>query len=286
VVNIRTAAASDASACGPIIYEAFKGINEAHGFPKDFPSVEIATHLAGAFIADPSIFGVIAEVDGKVAGSNFLWEGDPIRAVGPISVDPAVQGAGIGRRLMQAVIERGKDAAGIRLVQDAFNTRSISLYASLGFQAKEPLMLMSGRPVSRPGPEFEVRPLTLEDAAACGELCRRVHGFPRDSDVAGALKMFQPFVVRRGGRVTGYLTAAAFWIPNHGVAETEEDMKALIGGAAGAVSDPISLLIPVRQASLFRWCLGEGMRVVKPMTLMAIGAYQEPKGSFFPSVLY
>jgi len=28
------------------------------------------------------------------------------------------------------------------------------------------------------------------------------------------------------------------------------------------------------------------MRVVKPMTLMAIGAYQEPKGSFFPSVLY
>jgi hypothetical protein len=25
---------------------------------------------------------------------------------------------------------------------------------------------------------------------------------------------------------------------------------------------------PVRQASLFRWCLSEGMRVVKPMALM------------------
>lgn len=284
MANIRTAAASDASACGPIIYEAFKGINEAHGFPPDFPSVEVATQLTEAFIANPSIFAVIAEVDGKVVGSNFLWEGDPIRSVGPISVDPAAQGAGIGRRLMQAVLERGKDAAGIRLVQDAFNTRSISLYASLGFQAKEPLMLMSGQPKSRPGPEFEVRPLVAEDAGACGELCRRVHGFPRDSDVAFALKAFKPFVVRRDGRMTGYLTAATFWIPNHGVAETEEDMKALIGGAAGAVSDPISLLIPIRQASLFRWCLGEGMRVVKPMTLMAIGAYREPNGSFFPSV--
>ena len=147
-MNLRSPAAADTEACGRIIYEAFKGINEAHGFPPDFPSMEVATQLAEAFIANPSIFAVIAEVDGKVVGSNFLWEGDPIRSVGPISVDPAAQGAGIGRRLMQAVLERGKDAAGIRLVQDAFNTRSISLYASLGFQAKEPLMLMSGRPES------------------------------------------------------------------------------------------------------------------------------------------
>jgi hypothetical protein len=47
VANIRAAAASDASASGPVIYEAFKGINEAHGFPTDFPSMEVATNLAG-----------------------------------------------------------------------------------------------------------------------------------------------------------------------------------------------------------------------------------------------
>jgi len=32
--------------------------------------------------------------------------------------------------------------------------------------------------------------------------------------------------------------------------------------------------------------LGAGMRVVKPMTLMAMGQYQEPRGCWFPSVLY
>ena len=45
--------------------------------------------------------------------------------------------------LMEAVIERGKSAAGIRLGQDAFNTASLSLYSSLGFDVKEPLCLKS-----------------------------------------------------------------------------------------------------------------------------------------------
>jgi hypothetical protein len=63
-------------------------------------------------------------------------------------------------------------------------------------------------------------------------------------------------------------------------------MEALIAGAAVASSEPVSLLLPTRQANLFRWCLSEGLRVIKPMTLMALGDYSEPKGSHFPSVFY
>jgi hypothetical protein len=51
-------------------------------------------------------------------------------------------------------------------------------------------------------------------------------------------------------------------------------------------SDPLSFLLPTPQASFFRWCLSEGLRAVKPMTLMAMGSYQEPEGCYFPSVLY
>jgi hypothetical protein len=50
-------------------------------------------------------------------------------------------------------------------------------------------------------------------------------------------------------------------------------MKALIVGAAAATGAPLSLLLPARQAGLFRWCLSRGLRVVKPMTLTAMGAY-------------
>jgi GNAT superfamily N-acetyltransferase len=245
--KIRPAIAADAEACGHIIFEAFKGIAEKHGFPPDFPSVEAATQLATIFIADPSIYGVVAEMDGRVVGSNFLTEGDPIRGVGPITVDPSVQGSGIGRLLMEAVVERARDAIGTRLVQDAFNTRSIAIYALVGFDVKEPLFLMRGTPRSR---------------------------------------LFTPFVVEHEGRITGYLSAATFWLMNHGVAETEQDIRELIVGAASMSSEPVSFLLPTRQASFFRWCLGEGMRVVKPTTLMTMGTYQEPKGCYFPSVLY
>jgi hypothetical protein len=68
--------------------------------------------------------------------------------------------------------------------------------------------------------------------------------------------------------------------------KTEEDMKACCFGAANMNSDPLSLLLPVRQARLFRWCLDQGFRAVLPMTLMAMGKYQEPDGCYIPSILY
>jgi hypothetical protein len=92
--------------------------------------------------------------------------------------------------------------------------------------------------------------------------------------------------LEREGRLTGYLSAATFWLTNHGVAETELDMRALLAGAGALIAEPLSLLLPTRQANLFRWCLHQGMRANKPMTLMTMGQYQEPEGCYFPSVLY
>lgn len=285
-VDIRTAQPADAEACGHIIYRAFKDIAERHGFPPDFPSEDAATGLARTFIDHPAIFGVVAERDGRVVGSNFLMEGDAIRGVGPITVDPGAQGAGIGRRLMSAVLDRGQGAAGIRLLQDSFNTRSMALYASLGFAAQEPVVVVAGRPKSRPAADVVVRPLTGQDLCACEALCVRVHGISRTGELADAVKAFAPMVVEREGRVTGYMTAPTFWLANHGVAESEDDMKALILGAAQAGGEPVAFLMPIRQANLFRWCLSEGLKVVKPMTIMTMGAYREPAGSYMPSVFY
>lgn len=131
-----------------------------------------------------------------------------------------------------------------------------------------------------------MRPLTTKDVEDCAAICVAVHGIHRSSELGDALKTFTPFGVEREGRVTGYLSAPTFWLMNHGVALAEEDMRTLILGAAAASSEPVSFLLPIRQASLFRWCLSEGLRVVKPMTLMSMGYYQTPHGCYFPSVLY
>jgi hypothetical protein len=90
-LTVRQAVSADAETCGRIIYDAFKNIADRHGFPPHFPTKEIAFGRATYCISHPSIFGVVAEADGQVVGSNFLDERVPIRGLGPVTVDPSVQ---------------------------------------------------------------------------------------------------------------------------------------------------------------------------------------------------
>jgi predicted N-acetyltransferase YhbS len=284
-VTIREVAPRDAEACAQICFDAFGGIQDHHRFPRDFPALEAATGLMGVWVPHPSVWGVVAEVDGRIVGSNFLDERDPIRGVGPITVDPNGQNAGVGRRLMQAVLERGEGAPGIRLLQDAFHMRSLSLYRSLGFDVKEPVAAMRGKPSIGPAEGVEVRALEEDDLDECEALCKKVHGFERTNELRDSIQAFEPFVAVRNGRITAYASSVLFWPMNHGVAEGEEDMEALLLGAAAAVNEPIAFLVPLR-SELLRWSLAAGLRLVKPMNLMALGEYQDPRGSWFPSVIY
>lgn len=147
-------------------------------------------------------------------------------------------------------------------------------------------MLMTGKPTGVLLSGHEVRPMREEDVIDCGALCKAVHGFDRSNELRDALRLFSPYVGLRSGRVVAYAAAADSWAQNHGVALTEEDMQALLLGIAAAVPAGLSFLLPIRQSSLFRWCLYQGLRVVKPMTLMATGDYQDPHGSYFTSVVY
>jgi predicted N-acetyltransferase YhbS len=284
VITIRRAAAADAAECGRIICEAFGAIADQHNFPRDFPSVEIATHVAAMLIAHRGFYGVVAERDGRILGSNFMDERSPIGGVGPITVDPAAQNEGVGRRLMEAVIERAAalQLPGVRLVQDGFHNRSLCLYTRLGFVTREPLSVLQGQALGLRLPGYAVRAATTADADACNVLCRRVHGFERSGEVADAIAQSTARVVERLDRITGYATEIGFFA--HAVGETNEDLKALIG-AAPSFAGP-GFLVPTRNHDLFRWCLDRGLRLVKQQTLMTIGLYNEPAGAYLPSILY
>jgi predicted N-acetyltransferase YhbS len=284
-ITVRPVSPDDAADCARIVFEAFGAIHDYHRFERDFPALQAAAGLMNVFIPHPMIWGIVAEIDGRVVGSNFLDERCPIRGVGPITVAPEGQNSGVGRRLMGAVIERGKDAPGIRLLQDAFHMRSLALYESLGFDVKEPVGVVTGKPRSEPTSGVEVRPLQEGDLAGCEALCAKVHGYERTGELRDAIKAFAPFVAVRDGSVVAYASAVSFWPMNHGVAESEEDMKSLLLGAAAAIEESLAFLVPLR-SGLFRWCLEEGLRLVKPMNLMALGDYQDPRGAWFPSVLY
>ena len=284
-IVLRETTPDDADACAQIVFDAFASIHDHHRFDRDFPVLEVAQGMMSSWVPHPAVWGVVAEADGRMVGSNFLDERDPIRGVGPITVDPHGQNAGVGRALMDAVIERGADAPGIRLLQDGFHMRSLSLYTKLGFDVKAPAIVMKGMPRSAPDAAVEVRPLEERDLDECEALCVRVHGFPRTNALRDAMLAFAPFVALRDGRVTAYASSPAVWAMNHAVAESEAELSALLLGAAAAMEDPLAFLVPL-ESELYRWCLAEGLRAVKPMNVMAMGEYQEPAGGWLPSVIY
>jgi predicted N-acetyltransferase YhbS len=285
-VTLRPAEPGDAEKLARIVFEAFGDIHDYHRFQRDFPALEAAAAMMAAWVPHPSVWGVVAEIEGEVVGSNFLDERDPIRGVGPITIDPKAQNAGVGRRLMEAVIERGQDAPGIRLLQDGFHMRSLSLYTRLGFDVKASCTVMQGEPRGEPVAGVEVRPLAEDDLEDCEALCKKVHGFGRTSALRDSSHgPATPVAALRDGRIVAYASGLTFWPLSHGVAENEQDMEALLLGGAAEVDEPLSLLVPL-QSTLFRWCLEQGLRAVKPMNLMARGSYQEPRGAWFPSVIY
>jgi len=283
-VKLREGRIDDAQACGIIAYEAFKTIAEEHNFPPDFPDPESAIMVLSFVLANPGFYKVVAELDGRIVGSNVLDERSPIAGIGPITVDPAVQDRAIGRRLMQAAIERAaaRRFPGVRLVQSAYHCRSLSLYIKLGFNSREPLSVFQGAPLKLSIPGYAVRPARENDLEECARLCVRAHGHNRTGELREALKPRHAAVVERAGRISGYTSAIAFF--GHTVGETNEDVEALIG-AAESFGGP-GFLVPTRNNELMRWCLGKGLRVVQPMTLMTTGLYNEPVGAYLPSVLF
>jgi len=284
VPTLRPVSRDDAAPLGAICYTAFKTIAEHHAFPPDFPNPDVAAELMEHMISRDDVYGVVAEIDGSIVGSNFLWKDGAVAGVGPITVDPAVQNGRIGRSLMEAVLQHARDQSisGVRLVQAAYHARSLSLYTKLGFVAREPLSVFQGTLRGATIVGRTVRAATPSDLETANDLCRRIHGHARAAELQAALERGTAMVVKRGARVTGYTTGIGFF--GHAVGETDEDLQALIA-AAPAFAGP-GLLVPTRNAALMRWCLRHGLRIVQPMTLMTMGPYEEPKGAFLPSVLY
>jgi predicted N-acetyltransferase YhbS len=283
-LSLRRARPDDATVLGPICYEAFRSVCERHAFPPDFPNSEVPTGLFEHVIPREDIYTVVAEVDGRVVGSNVLWENGEIAGVGPITVDPRIQGNSVGRRLMEAVLKRAGESGfdAVRLVQVPFNNLTMALYTKLGFDVKEPLSVMHGPVLKSSMPGFHVRSATPEDLEHCDALCRTAHGHDRHGDLDDSIQQGTATVVERDGQITGYATSIGFF--GHAVGKTNEDLKALIMEATEFTGPGFH--IPSRNSELMRWCLSNGFRIRQPMTLMSIGPYQEPTGAYIPSVIF
>jgi len=282
-IDLRPVRPEDVPELGRICYEAFQDISDRHGFASDFATVEFAQLVVGMLVQREDVYS-LGVFDGDAPkGSNYINMWGDVVGLGPISVDLAAQGQGIGRMLMQDVVEhaRGRAYAMVRLCQDSFNMQSLALYASLGFEVKEPLSylhLSNANPV-----DANVRPATAADFDAMDELCRSIYRISRKGEYAALLSLgFPAFVLDRGRHIAGYIMGTAM---GHAVAETVDDMVALLN-AHGALVPEAHSFVPLRDAELYRRALAAGHRNQKVMNLMTLGPYDEPQGAYCPSVMF
>ncbi len=287
-VRVSPISEQDAAEGARILFEAFHDLYDYHRFPGAYPTPEFAARVIEGLIAHPAIWGVAAHSDGELLGTSFLDERGLVKAVGPVSVDPRAQTRGVGRSLTRAVLDRAGAGADVRLLQDAFNRMSLALYVSMGFEVREALVLLAGQLRGAFRSAHEVRPLENEDVEQCERLCVDVHGFDRTRELRDATgdAMCSPIVAIREGAIVAYATTLNYFPAAYAVGRNEHDLQGLIAGAAALARKPLSFLLPTHQGALLRWCLEEGMRVIKPMTYMTTSAYSRPRGGWLPSVMY
>jgi hypothetical protein len=146
-------------------------------------------------LSDNNVYSVVAENDRGIVGSNFLTEHGLIAGVGPITIDPELQNATVGKQLMENVMQRAEERqfAGVRLVQATYHNRSLALYAKLGFDIREPLSVLHGPAIDVTIPGYSVRLAKETDLDACNSSCFKVHGHTRGQELVNAI---------RGGTVT------------------------------------------------------------------------------------
>ncbi|MFY8147854.1 MAG: GNAT family N-acetyltransferase [Prochlorococcaceae cyanobacterium] len=266
-----------------ICHDAFASLHDRHGLPRDIADLRTAemilSHVAGRF----DYSGVVAVLDGRIVGSNFLLHADPVAGVGPITVDPAVQSRGIGRELMAWVLAEAerRGIRSTRLFQEAINSTSLALYSRLGFDWRAAAAAM--QPAAAPADDPSIRPLSVTDLEDVRSLSEAAYGFPRAADAAGLLAGGIPgFVRERDGQVVGYRIASLF---GHAAAETEDDLLALIAHSARHVPAPLAVfLCPLHRPTLFRRALEAGHRTLKQLSYMSYGEYSEPPGVYLPSI--
>lgn len=293
---VRRMEERDVARAGEVIVAAFNDVFVRHGFPPPFPSPDVGVGLARGYLRLEPHECFVAVEGGQVVGSGFLHLRGETAGIGPITVDPACQAKGVGRELMTAVIRAGQQCSSLRLVQDAFNTASFSLYSKLGFAACGTVVSLAGQDGQPPGPPHEVtvRAMAAADAARVTALDTKLTGITRPRDIQYFLDHPPQLVSFAGGKLVGYLcllrTGDGGTFLGPAAATEPAVLRALIGHAMEMERGKVlRMRLPARHAELFRDLMKMGFRAETLQTYMVRGPWKPPKGTdllaLFPEAL-
>jgi GNAT superfamily N-acetyltransferase len=212
---------------------------------------------------------VASDDGGAVLGTAIWWSyGEHHGSVGLVLVDGSQQGKGIGRRLMDTII----DDAGTRSLQLVATQAGLKLYKQCGFReigTIEQRQVVLSSPVAAPPTNAEIRAVTTSDLEALAALDAAAIGAPRRELLQHLLTVGSGFahptgfvIKRQAGR--GTLIGPV-------VADTDSLAIALVAKALNSSTGFVRIDIPSRADPLASWLDTVGLVKVDTPTVMCRG---------------
>ncbi|WP_028206450.1 GNAT family N-acetyltransferase [Paraburkholderia nodosa] len=163
------------------------------------------------FVAEAGMGFVAEDASGTLVGTGLCWKfGDDRASLGMVVVSPQQQGQGIGRKLMELLLEE----LGERTVILHATAEGRHLYETLGFEAIGTVDHHQGIALQPPlvslPPGERLRPLGLNDTARLIELASRASGLDRGTLLPALLEVSQGIAIARDDDLIGFALIRRF----------------------------------------------------------------------------
>lgn len=219
-------------------------------------------------------FGYVVERDGAVIGTAMAWlYGADAATLGMVIVSPTAQGMGLGRQLMDAVL----NDLGDRTVLLNATDEGAPLYRKLGFEPTGSVFQHQGAafsvPMAKLIPNERIRPLGTKDKATLRSLVQRATGMDRDALLDALVPGAQGVVLTRSNQPVGFSLFRRFgrgYVVGPTIAPDTGGAKALISHWLGSNSGMFCRLDVPEESDLSAWldklglpCVGRVVRMVR-----------------------
>ncbi|RMV70045.1 GNAT family N-acetyltransferase [Pseudomonas coronafaciens] len=219
--------------------------------------------------------GFVAQENGTLAGTGLCWKfGNTHASLGMIIVSSERQGKGIGRELMNLVLEE----LGERCILLTATPVGQPLYEKLGFvptgtvdhhqgmmQQPSPLALAAGE---------RIRPVAAGDLQALAALATRALGMPREEFMAQVLNVAEGVLIEKNGEAIGFSIMRPFGLGRvigPVVAPDTQRAKALIAHWARTYSGSFVRVDVTGESGLGTWVESLGLALAGPSVRMVRG---------------